>query len=77
MMGIGISDAAAALWKAYDPDSYEAAFIESYDGNSFFEELPDWAYESSEGPFFIDDDGAIWGVSTRPSQAGVLIGNLI
>lgn len=76
-MGIGISAAAAALWLSFDPDSYNEAFMEEDGDYVYFAELPDWAYSSTEGPFFIDDDGAIWSISTRPSQAGILIGNLI
>ena len=75
-MGIGISAAAAALWLAYDSESYEEYFVEEEDGYVFFSELPDWAYDSQAGPFFIDDDGAIYSISTRPSQDGALIGNL-
>ena len=76
-MGIGISKAAALLWQAYDSESYNECLLEEGDEYYFFSELPDWAYQKDVGPFFIDDDGAIWSVTTRPSQAGVLIGNLV
>ena len=75
-MGIGISDYAAALWKAAEPASYEELFIESEDGYSFFIELPDWAYIQDQGPFYIADNGAIYSISMTPSQTGELIGNL-
>ena len=76
-MGIGISEAAANLWQAYDSDSYDEAFLESDGEYYYFSELPDWAYDSSAGPFYIDDDGSIFSISTRPSQTGELIGNLL
>ena len=77
-MGIGISDAAAELW-ANDPvygDDYEELFLESAGGYSYFAELPDWAYVTNVGPFYVDEDGAIYSISMTPSQTGDLIGNL-
>ena len=76
-MGIGINKDAADLWSAYDAESYNALFVDEADGYYYFEELPDWAYDPDVGPFYIDDDGAIFAVSTRPSQEGIFIGNLI
>ena len=74
--GVGISLTAAQEWLNFDAASYNEAFIEADDEYAWFIELPDWAYDPTEGPFYIDDEGAIWGVSTRPSQSGILIGNL-
>ena len=76
-MGIGISTTAAELWLAFDSESYNEAYIETEGEYAFFSELPDWAYDPNEGPFYIDDKGAIWGITTRPSQQGKLIGNLL
>ena len=75
-MGIGISNAAAALWQGYDSSSYDENFIEVEGDYTFFTELPDWAFDPSEGPFYINDEGAIYAVSMKPSEDGYLIGNM-
>ena len=77
-MGWGISQAAAELWQAYDPDDYNDNFIEIENGYYYFYTLPDWAWDPDVGPFYIDENtGAIYSASLRPSQQGELIGNLV
>ena len=76
-MGIGISEAAAELWKLFNEESYNENYVEEENGYVFFTELPDWAYDPDEGPFYIDDYGSIYAISTRPSQKDILIGNLV
>ena len=76
-MEIGISAEAAALWLKFDSTSYNELFVEEEGGYVYFSELPGWAYSADDGPFYIDDDGAIYSISTRPSQDGKLIGNMI
>jgi len=74
-MGIGISSEAAELWKAFDETSYNEMFVEEDGDYVFFAELPDWAYDPDEGPFYVIDD-SIYAVGMTPSQEGALIGNL-
>ena len=74
-MGIGISKAAAELWKASDRASYDEYFLEEVGDYAYFTELPDWAYSATEGPFYIEADGSIYSISIRVSQDGELIGN--
>jgi len=76
-MGIGLPADVAELWQAYDPDSYEELFTEADDEGVWFVELPEWALNKTEGPFYIDDDGAIYSATATISQNGALIGNLI
>ena len=76
-MGVGITSQAAALWLAEDPDSYNELFINQEGDIFWFVELPEWADSPTVGPFYVDEDGAIWSISIRPSQKGVLIGNVV
>lgn len=77
-MFIGISSAAAELWLEQDPTTYNALFVEKDGDYYFFEELPDWAYIRDQGPFYVDEStGGIYSITTRPSQDGELIGNMI
>ena len=76
-MEVGISEAAALLWEAFDPVSYAEAFLYSDAEGYWFSELPEWVDEHDKGPFFIDDEGCIWAVSMRPSQKDQYIGNKI
>ena len=76
-MGIGISEDAANRWKTYDSVSYNENFLEAEDGYYYFTELPDWAYDDTDGPFYIDAAGSIYSISIRASQDGILIGNLV
>ena len=75
-LGIGVSNGAAQAWLAYDPTSYQALYLDQDQDYTYFVQLPDWAYDPTVGPFFVDDAGAIYSISLRPSQSGLLIGNL-
>lgn len=76
-MGVGIPAEIAELWRQYDEESYEAFLLE-FDGEGYwFTELPPWAHQTNVGPFFVDDDGVIYGISMRASQKGEWIGNLL
>ena len=75
-MGIGLPLDAAALWKTYNIDEYTELFVEEDDEYAYFVQFPSWCYDEELGPFFIDDNGAIWAISANPSIDGELIGRL-
>ncbi len=75
-MGIGLPLDAAALWKTYNIEEYTELFVEEDDEYAYFKEFPEWAYDENAGPFYIDPEGAIWGISANPSIEGELIGRL-
>ena len=64
-MGFGLPLDVAALWDGYQNDEN---FLEQDDEYAWFVELPDWAYDQNEGPFYIDPEtGAIWGLNENLS----------
>ena len=69
-MGFGLPLSVAALWDGYQNDEN---FLKQDDEYAWFIELPDWAYDKNEGPFYIDPDGAIWAISANPSIDAELI----
>ena len=77
-MGIGIPAEAFEKWLNdpnyngdLSPDDYE----KEGDIYWFYGDLPEWAYITNVGPFFIDTDGAVYGISMKASQKGDFIGN--
>ena len=78
-MGIGITEAAALLWLAFDEDEYNAFFLYEENGVYYFSMLPDWAHNprTDDGPFnYNEDTGELYNTSLRPSQDGYYIGNV-
>ncbi len=71
-MGIGLP---LEIVQEYWPDyaSYEE-YVENSDGYAWFNELPDWIYDTTQSWYIDPETGAIWALSLNMSNNYEMIG---